>query len=70
MTNLVIFTAKHYKGCLNMKKEERKLIERAAKRCNHDKVAMALLLGITTRTLYNKIIQHGLEQQLKIYDKK
>jgi hypothetical protein len=49
-----------YIGTLNLKESERKLIIKAAVKCNFKRKNMSLELGYSERTIYRKIHQHGL----------
>ena len=61
MTEPRPYTDKDYKGCYNIKLEERLLILKAASKYKNNRGRMALALEISLSALDYKIIQHGLE---------
>jgi hypothetical protein len=53
------------KGKLNLKLAEKSLIQKASQRFKGNLEKMAEVLGITTRTLTDKITNHSLRDELK-----
>jgi DNA-binding NtrC family response regulator len=58
-----IFTEKDYKGEFNLNLMERNHIIKISKLVKHKRNTTALILGITERTLYNKLAQHNIENE-------
>lgn len=57
-----IYTPKDYNtGELNMLSMEKKHIQKVLKLCRGKRSATALVLGISERTLYNKLISHQID---------
>jgi hypothetical protein len=50
--------------CLNFDTNEKRLIIKSAIRCKNDKEKMAVFLEITLRSLYDRILFHGLQDKI------
>lgn len=66
----IIYTSFDYEGPLNIKAAEKALILRSSVRCENHQGQMAVFLKIDPRTLYDKILAHGLGTILFSKDRK